>query len=194
MSADADPTVPIDHHDAEALWEAWAPSGDEDILARAAFERVLRTALDLEDEGLYFRPGGWVVNLPATAARIACVAAVLAASFQVAGLEDVEPEILIAAAGLVASMDVRPVRLGRQERRLAERLRQANLTGTPITAAKARRALPKARRREVTRDEIADALDRLVDAGLADHAGDEEWIVRAQGSEAWIRLRLTSGA
>lgn len=193
MSETAEPTVPLDFYDAEALWEAWAPSGDEDVLARAALERVLRAAIDLYDEGLYFRPGGWIVNLPATAARIACVAAVLAVSFQLAGLEDVDTEIVVAAAGLVASMDVRPVRLGRQERQLAERLRQNDLVDVPISAADARRVLPKKRRRDVTHDEVADALDRLVDAGLADHAGDDEWVVRAQGSEAWIRIRLTSG-
>ena len=194
MSEYAEPTVPLDFYDAEALWKAWAPGGQEDILARAAFERMLRGAVDLEDEGLYFRPGGWVVNLPATTARIACVAAVLAVSFQIAGFEDVDTEVVIAAAGLVASMDVHPVRLGRQERRLAERLRQNDLVGVPISAAEARRALPKSHRREVTPDEVADALDRLADAGLADRVGDDEWVVRAQGSEAWIRLRLTGGA
>jgi hypothetical protein len=90
-------------------------------------------------------------------------------------------------------MDLRPVRLSRQEQRLADRLRQNDLVGVPISAAEARRALPKSRRREVTQDEVGDALDRLVDAGLADHAGDKEWIVRALGSEAWIRVRLTGG-
>jgi hypothetical protein len=184
----------LDFYDAEALWEAWAPIGDEDVLARAAFERTFRDVVGLDDEALYFRPGGWIVNLPATAARIACVAAVLAASFQLAGLDHVETEIVVAAAGFVASMDVRPVRLGRQERRLADRLRQQDLVGAPISAADARRVLPKSRRRSITEDEIADALDRLVDAGLADSAGDQEWVVRAQGSEAWIRIRLRGGS
>lgn len=184
--------VALDSSDAEALWEAWAPAGAEDILARGAFERALRDAVGLEDEGLYFRPGGWSVDLPATAARVACAAAILAASFQLAGLEDVEREILVAAASLVASMDIRPVRLGRQERRLAERLQQKGLEGMPVTAGQARRALPKSTRTEVSRDQVADALDRLVAAGLADREG-EEWVVRAKGSEAWIRLRWRGG-
>jgi hypothetical protein len=188
---DNDPIIPLDNFDADALWDAWAPPGDEDILARAAFERALRFAIDLEDEGLYFRPGGWVVNLPATAARIACAAAVLAASFQLAGLEGVDSEVVIAAAGLVASMDVRPVRLSRQERRLADRLRAAGLEGQTISAGRAHRALPKSARREVSRDEVADALDRLAAAGLADQEGENQWVLRAKGSEAWIRLRLT---
>lgn len=186
-----DPIVPLDNFDADALWDAWAPPGDEDILARAAFERALRFAIDLEDEGLYFRPGGWIVNLPATAARIACAAAVLAASFQLAGLEGVDSEVVIAAAGLVASMDVRPVRLSRQERRLADRLRAAGLEGHTISAGRAHRALPKSARRDVSRDEVADALDRLAAAGLADQEGENQWVLRAKGSEAWIRLRLT---
>lgn len=185
----AEPTATLDHSDAEGLWAAWASPGQDDILARESFERTLRFATGLEDDGLYFRPGGWTLDLPTTVARIACVAAVLAAGFQVAGLEDLDREIIIAAAGLVASMDLRPVRPGRQERRLAERLRQKDLEGVPISAAEARRALPKSRRREVSSDEIADALDRLVDAGMADRNGDE-WVLRAKGSEAWIRLRL----
>lgn len=189
--ASSEPTVTLDSDDTDALWGAWATPGEEDVLARAAFERGLRLAAGLEDEGLYFRPGGWSVNLPATAARVACAAAILAASFQIAGLEDLDREIIIAAAALIASMDVGPVRLGRQERRLADRLQQKGLTGVPVSAARAHRALPPSRRREVSRDEIADALDRLVDAGLADREGEDQWVLRAKGSEAWIRLRLT---
>lgn len=190
MSSRDDELVTLDFDDAEALWEAFAPPGPEDILARAAFERELRVTAGLEDEGLYFRPGGWSIDLPVTAARVAVAAAILAAGFQVAGLADLDRAIVIAAAGLVASMDVRPVRLGRQERRLADRLRQSGLTGVPLSAGRARRALPKSRRREVTRDEIADALDRLAAAGLADRHGPDEWTLRAEGSEAWIRLSL----
>jgi hypothetical protein len=184
--------VTIDIQDAEALWETFARSGTDDILAREAFERELRFAAGLEDEGLYFRPGGWTIDLPVTAARIAVVAAVLAAGFQIAGLEDLDREVIIASAGLVAAMDLRPVRLGGQDRHLAERLRQEGLTGKPITAAQARRALPKQRRRDVSKTEIASALDRLVAAGLADREGDGEWVVRAHGHEAWFRLRFPS--
>jgi hypothetical protein len=188
----AEGAVTLDDQDADALWDAWAPPGDEDLLARAAFERTLRFAAGLEDEGLYFRPGGWSVNLPATAARLVCAAAILAVGFQMAGLEDLDREIIIAAAGLVASMDLRPVRPGRQGRRLADRLRQEGLEGVPISASRARRSLPKAQRREVTLDEVADSLDRLVAAGLADREGDSQWVLRAKGSEAWIRLSLRS--
>jgi hypothetical protein len=185
-----DELVTIDNDDADALWDAWAPPGDDDILAHAAFERTLRAVAGLEDEGLYFRPGGWSVNLPATLVRTAVAAGILAALFQIAGLEDLDREIVIAAATLIASMDVSPVRLGRQERRLAERVRQAGLAGRPISAEQAHRTLPADRRREVTQDEIADALDHLADAGLADREGDDTWVIRARGSEAWIRLRL----
>jgi hypothetical protein len=185
-----DETVTLDNYDAEALWNAWASPGEEDVLARAAFERTLRAVAGLEDEGLYFRPGGWSVDLPATVARIACAAAILAALFEMAGLHDVDREIIISTAGLLASMDVRPVRLGRQERRLADRLRQEGLAGVAISAEQARRALPKNHRRNVDADQIADSLERLVAAGLADREGEDEWVVRAIGSEAWIRLRL----
>ncbi len=67
---------------------------------------------------------------------------------------------------------------------------QQDLEGVPVTAARARRTLARSERRQVTDDQIADALDLLVDAGLADRQGDEEWMLRAKGSEAWIRLRL----
>lgn len=184
--------VTIDLEDAEALWEAFLGSGADDILAREAFERELRFVAGLEDEGLYFRPGGWTIDLPVTAARIAVAAAVLAAGFQIAGLEDLDREVIIAAAGLMATMDLRPVRLGRHDRRLADRLRQEGLAGTPVTAAEARRALPQKRRRDVSKTEIVHALNRLVAAGLADREGDDEWVVRAQGSEAWIRISLPS--
>jgi hypothetical protein len=167
-------TMTLDSDDAAALWQAWAPPGDEDILARAAFERELRHAIGLDDEGLYFRPGGWSVNLPATAARVACAAAILAASFQIAGLEDLDREIIVAAASLIASTDVTQVRFGRQERRLAERRRQEGFEDEPVSASRARRALPKSLRRDVSDDEVADALDRLVDAGLADRESEDK--------------------
>lgn len=182
--------VTLDFEDAEGLWEAWAQPGEEDILARAAFDRILRAAAGLEDEGLYFRPGGWSVDLPVTATRIAVAAAVLAAGFQIAGLEDLDREIIIAAASFVASMDVRPVRLGRQEHRLADRLAGKGLAGAPVTADRARRALPKKHRKKIDREQVAEALDKLVAAGLADRHGVDEWVLRAKGSEAWIRFSL----
>jgi hypothetical protein len=44
-------------------------------------------------------------------------------------------------------------------------------------------AAPKRLRPEVSEDEIADALDRLAAAGLADRQG-EEYLLRANGGEA----------
>ncbi len=86
-------------------------------------------------------------------------------------------------------MDAEPVRLTRQDRRLEERLRAKNLEGVPVSAVEARKALPKRLRPEVSEDEIADALDRLAAAGLADRQG-EEYLLRAKGGEAWIRISL----
>ena len=182
-------TVSLSYEDAEALWEHWATDRD-DILARAAFERTLRFAAGLEDEGLYFRPGGWVVDLPATVARVACAAAILAGSFEIAGMHDVEREIIIAAAGLVSTMDLRRVRLSRLDQSLAERIRDRHLTGTPISPARARKALPRRLRQDISEDQVADALNRLVAAGLADRDGAVDYVVRAAGGEAWIRISL----
>ncbi|MHB8288703.1 MAG: hypothetical protein ACYDEY_05620 [Acidimicrobiales bacterium] len=190
MNTEAEERVTLDNYDAEALWHAWAWPGDEDILGREAFERTLRAVVGPEDDGLYFRPGGWSVDLPATIARVACAAAILAGVFEIAGLHDVDREIIISMAGFLASMDVRPVRLTRQDRHLADRLRQEGLAGTAVSTEQARRSLPKKGRHGVTADQIADSLDRLVAAGYADREGEDEWVVRAKGSEAWLRLRL----
>ena len=192
MNAGPEESVTLDNYDAEALWQAWAWPGDEDILGREAFERTLRAVVGPEDDGLYFRPGGWSVDLPVAFARAACAAAILAGVFELAGLHGIDREIIISMAGFLASMDVRPVRLTSQERRLADRLRQDGLAGTAVSAEQARRSLPKKARRSVTADQISDSLDRLVAAGYADREGEGEWIVRAKGSEAWLRLRLGS--
>lgn len=193
MSETEEPTVTLSYEDAEALWAHWARDPD-DVLAHAAFERALRFAAELDDEGLYFRPGGWVVGLPATVARVACAAAILAGSFEIAGLHDVEREIIIAAAGLISTMDLRPVKLTDRDERLVDRIRDRHIDGTPISPAQARRALPKRLREQVSKREIADALDRLVDAGLADREGPDMYVVRAAGGEAWIRISLHSRA
>lgn len=185
------PTLEFSYADAEAVWEHWA-SDPDDVLAHAAFERTLRFAAGIEDDGLYFRPGGWVVGLPATVARVALAAAVLAGSFEVAGLHDVEREIIIAAAGLVATMDLRPVKVTREDQRLLERIRDHHLDGTPISAARARKSLPRHLRQEMSEDRVADALDRLVAAGLADREAPGRYVVRAAGGEAWLRISLAS--
>ena len=182
--------ISFDYADAEELWRTWAPSSVDDVLAHAAFERALRYALDLQDDGLYFRPGGWRVDVHAAAARVACVSALLAAMFHIAGLEDVDREIIIAAAGLTATMEVSPVRPGRREQGIVDRLRNKGLEGTTLTASEAHRALAKPQRRQVSELEVAEALDVLVEAGLADREDDEHWVIRPKGSEAWIRLRL----
>lgn len=174
---------------AEEIWHAWTP-GDEDILAHAAFERTLRWAIGLEDDGLYFRPGGWSVNLPATLARLACAAAILAAGFEVAGLEDLGREIIIAAAGLVSSMDIRPAKLAPDDNQLIERMREYSLEGVAVSAKEVRRLLPRRMRQRATKEQVRVALDRLVAAGVADHSGSDEYTLRASGSEAWIRISL----
>lgn len=173
----------------EALWEAWAPEGD-DVLAHAAYERTMRWAIGLEEEGLYFRPGGWTINLPSTLVRIACASAILAAGFQIAGLDDLGREIIITAAGLTSAMDLRPVQLTRDDRLLVESMRKWALEDLRITAKEVREILPRRLRKQATRERVADALDRLVAAGIADRAGSDEYILRAAGSEAWIRISL----
>jgi hypothetical protein len=182
--------VHLTFQEAETLWAEWAPDAD-DLLARAAFDRTLRWAIGLEDEGLYFRPGGWAVDLPATVARVALAAAVLAAGFQIAGLEDLDREIIISIAGLVSAMGVRPVKLTASELLLVERIRDAGLADVPLAPKQARKALPRRVRDHVTREEVEDALARLVAAGVADRAGPSEYVVRGAGDDAWIRVSLS---
>jgi hypothetical protein len=59
--------------------------------------------------------------------------------------------------------------------------------GIAVSLAEARKALPRRLRQNVSEDEIADALDRLVAAGLPNREG-EDFELRARGSEAWIRI------
>ena len=181
--------VQLTHEDAETLWAELGPAPD-DLLARAAFDRTLRWAVGLEDEGLYFRPGGWTVDLPATVGRLACAAAVLAAGFQIAGLEDLDRELIIATAGLVSAMNVRPVRLKASERLLLDRIRDAGLSDMPLAPKRARKALPHRVRDRVTREEVQEALEQLVAAGVADRHGTSEYVVRGAGDDAWLRVTL----
>lgn len=53
-----------------------------------------------------------------------------------------------------------------------------------------RRALPSRVRKRVTREQIEQALERLVTAGPADRDDDGNYVVRTAGSEAWLRLSL----
>lgn len=190
MTEPRDDTLELSHADAEALWRTWAP--DDDLLARAAFDRTLRWALGLEDDGLYFRPGGWIVEVPATVVRIACAAAILAAGFQLAGEDDLDREVIIATAGLVSAMNLRRPSLTANDRLLVERIRDRSLADVPLTVRKARKALPRDVREDVSKNDVLDALERLVSAGIADRDG-EEYVVRSADKEAWIRVSLRGG-
>jgi hypothetical protein len=181
-----DATVELTYADAQAIWAEWARS-PEDALSRHVFERTLREAAGIKDEGLYFRPGGWVVELPATAARVVIAAAVLAAGLPIIGLDDLPKEILLAAASLVSTMNLGPVRLSRAENRLLEQLYTKNLDGVPLSPQDVVDAVRPNARRAVDEDAIADMLDKFVAAGLADSDGDD-YVLRSHGGEAWIRL------
>jgi hypothetical protein len=179
-------TIELTYADAEAFWSQWAADPD-DVLGRHVFERTLREAAGLKDEGLYFRPGGWVVELPATAARVAIAAAVLAAGLPIIGLDDLPKEVLLAAASLVSTMNLGPVRLSRAENRLLEQLYTNILDGVPLSPQDVVDAVAPGARRAVDQDAIADMLDRFVAAGLADRDGDD-YLLRSRGGQAWIRL------
>lgn len=191
MTAPEGDVVTFTYDDAERIWKQWAADAD-DLLARAAFERTLRWAIGMEDEGLYFRPGGWSIDLPATLLRLACAAAILAAGFQMAGLEDLDRELIITTAGLVSAMGVRPVKLTSSDRLLVERMRGRSLENVAVSAKDARDVLPRRLRSKVTREDVTDALERLVAAGFADRAGEDEYFLRGEGSEAWLRITLGS--
>lgn len=180
----------IDSSEAEEVWQFFAVGQSDDILARAAYERVLQACFEIESDGLYFRPGGWRVSLPSTFVRVGICAGILAACFHLAEIDDLDREIYIAAATMVASVDLRPVRPSRKDARIASRLQQLGLDGIELSAKEARRALPKHVRSEVDSDDVADALDRLVAAGWADRAGTDAWLVRSPGKEAWLRISL----
>jgi hypothetical protein len=55
--AGAEPTVTLHSEDADALWEAWVAPGEDDILARAAFERLLRATAGLVLSTMASSPG-----------------------------------------------------------------------------------------------------------------------------------------
>jgi hypothetical protein len=190
MTEAREEAIELSHADAEALWRTWAPA--DDLLARAAFDRILRWALGIEDDGLYFRPGGWIVEVPATVARIACAAAILAAGFQLAGEDDLDREVVIATAGLVSAMNLRRPTITPDDRLLVERIRDRALDEAPLSVRKARKALPRHVRERVTHDDVRTALERLVSAGIADRDGDE-YIVRSTDRQAWIRISLRAG-
>jgi hypothetical protein len=189
MSSSEQGIVRLSYEEADAIWGEWLPNPD-DLLARAAFDRTIRWAIGIEDDGLYFRPGGWVIDVPATLARIAVAAGILAAGFQIAGLEDLGREVIIAAAGLVSTMEVRAVHLTEQDRILVRKLREADLEQVPVSAEEARRALPSRMRKRASKEQVKDAMERLVRAGFADRDDGGDYVLRAPNGEAWIRLSL----
>lgn len=189
----SDDPITLSHAEADAVWSAWSADPD-DLLARAAFDRTLRHVLGLEDDGLYFRPGGWVVEVPATIVRIACAAAILAAGFQLAGEDDLDREIIIATAGLVSAINLRRPPLSSDDRLLVERVRARALDAAPLTLKHARNSLPRSVRDRVTTEDVRDALDRLVLAGIADRGPGDEYVVRSAGDEAWLRVSLSAGS
>jgi hypothetical protein len=164
------------------------PDGDGD----AAFDQVEEALLaGMGEPGLQVRPGGWVIDLRASAVRTALAAALVGGVMWQAGLDQLPGYVLPAVLPLL--VDVRHARLTHGDRKLLLELRLAQTSAQaplPWSADALYGRLPAAVQQQVSPVDFADFVERLVQAGEANRAQSEEVVVRQAGDPAWIRITV----
>lgn len=150
---------------------------------------VLATRADLT--GLHMRPGGWVVNLRASAVRAVLVAALLGGAMWPAGFDQLPGDVLPKVLPLL--IDIRRSRLTRSEKRLLVDLRLSQTASQmaypwPVEALYGQ--LPDEARTRVSPVDFADFIDHLVQVGEADRVDHDEMKLRSPGRPAWLRITI----
>lgn len=159
----------------------------------AAFEQVEDALLAGLGElpGLQVRPGGWVIDLRASAVRTVLAAALVGGVMWRAGLDQLPGYVLPAVLPLL--VDVRQVRLTHGDRKLLLELRRAQTPAQvplPWSADALYGRLPATVQQQVSPVDFADFVQRLVQAGEANRAQSEEVVLRQAGDPAWIRITV----
>lgn len=141
--------------------------------------------------GLHMRPGGWVLNLRASAVRAVLAAALLGGVMWPAGFDQLPGDVLPKVLPLL--IDVRRCRLTRSERRLLVDLRlseSASQMAYPWPAEALYGRLPEDVQSRVSPVDFVDFLDHLVQTGEADRSDHDEVSLRHPGHPAWIRITI----
>lgn len=118
-------------------------------------------------EELDLRAGGWTVDLSGGVVRTGLCAALLTGVLAMAGVTALAPVVLPAVLPLL--FDVRRTRVTAGDRELlAELIAVPRLVGKSFTRAELYRELPDSLKDDLSRRDLANFLDELSKAGLAD--------------------------
>lgn len=151
-------------------------------------EDVLLASVSGDDTAFHMRPGGWRVNVAASAVKAILTSAFLGAALFHSGAADIPAELLPVVVPLV--VDVDRVRLNRRERELLVPLRIASaaLTGVAVSPQVLYNRLEPSVRAELNYGDFAAFCDRLIAAGHLDDAGLGDVRTRPADRPAWIRI------
>lgn len=175
--------------DQRILEETWLSLTGEAVVGPriAPFEEAARASLGVEEQDLEWRPGGWKIDISASAGRGAITAGALAGALEAAGAHDIRAAVIAVVIPLI--VDLNRVELDPAERALLARIRPDAERLDLFTAQRLYEQLPRRHRRDITVEELEDFLSKLVDAGAADGEGGV-YVIRREGGEAWFRLTL----
>lgn len=141
--------------------------------------------------GLHMRPGGWVINLRASAMRAVLVAALLGGTLWQAGSDQLPADVIPKVLPLL--VDIRRSRLTRSEKRLLVDLRLSETTermGFPWPVEALYGRLPAEVQNRVSPVDFAEFVEHLLQVGEADRSKHDEVRLRPAGRPAWIRLTI----
>lgn len=158
------------------------PFGDvcEDIVVGAA---------DTQTGALELRPGGWRINLGASAIRATVAAAVVGAGLMIAGVDQIPVQLLPAVLPLL--VDIERVRLNRQDQEMIIPVRRAaeGVQELAIHPQVLYNRLDSAIQAQLNYGDFLAFTDRLIEVGELDDAGGGD--VRARGPHDRPAIRIT---
>jgi hypothetical protein len=135
---------------------------------------------------LELRPGGFIVSASGGTVKTALCAALLSGMLAITGVTALSPLVLPAVLPLLFDVERVRVTPGQNEL-LTDLVALPGVLGTPVSASELHKRLPRALKKEISRYELADFLDQLHEAGLADRR-DNGYVLRGPGQ---ARFRIT---
>jgi hypothetical protein len=148
-------------------------------------------AASANDPGeLLMRPGGWRINLGASAVRTLVATAIVGCALVAVGADQVPLQLLPVV--LPVLVDVERIRLNRDERALIVPLREAaeGVEGLALHPQILYDRLDPTVQEQLNYYDFLAFIERLTEAGEVDDAGFDDVRVRPNSETAWIRISI----
>jgi hypothetical protein len=187
---DVEVPATIDHDSLSALFSAITGLAQDDPAAGICEDAFL-AAIEQSPVPLELRPGGWRVDVAATAVRTALSAAIMTAVLWAGGFDQIPTFVLPAVLPLLVAAQ-RVELSGKQKYLLAELHRSVgSAQGLAVHPDVLYNKLPQHIRDQLSPLDFRDFLDAFIGAGIADNPGGGDVRLRPANDPSWIRIQFS---